>query len=405
LEVLISMFVILFGLLGVAALLEVGRSESASATRQDRAMACGVSGLAEIRARQYPNANGKMCSLVNPYLLQQAVTNPQINLVYGPVTDQGGHVHNEAVDARISFCIDPLYVAANSSLMGGNYVVAQDIQVFPYRDQSLTNYMNYMNTAPNVAQRMTRVTCLPRIPNPNYPPNPPPYIFLTPPNPTVDYNYFDRFFTWRDDQVFDLPTDPLRRPQRLFDPTTGIGQLEGNYSWLITATPTSPADFYDASNNPYHDLRSPNPHSYKVSVAVFYKRDMLPPPTTFDGMVEPAERLVWVDAFGGGLGGGDMRLWIAQADMGQEQATAYLNVRENEWLMLCGTDGVRQKFQWYRVLAAGEVYQESSPPGPVARWCRNVTLAGPDWASAVPTAAALFTGIVAVYPDPDSIED
>ncbi len=397
------MFIILFGLLGVAALLEVGRSELGVSTRQDRAMACGVSGLAEVRARQYPNANGKPCFLANPYLWQQAVTNPQNNLAYGPVTDQGGQTHNEAVDARRSFCIDPLYVAANSSFVGGNYVVANYINEFPYRDQSVPDPPNYP-TPPPPPQRMLRMTCWPRIPNPNYPPNPPPYIFSST-DPNVHRTYFDRLFTWPDDQVFDLPPDPQQRPQRLFDPTTGIGQLEGNYSWLLTVTPTSPADFIDASNIPYHDLQTPYPHSYKVSVAVFYKRDFQPPPTTFDGNTEPAERLVWADVIGGGYAGGDMRLWIAQADMGQTQASAYLNVRQNEWLMLCGTDGMRQRFQWYRIIATGEVYQENSPPGPVARWCRNVTLAGPDWASAVPTAAALFTGIVAVYPDPDPIED
>jgi hypothetical protein len=58
-------------------------------------------------------------------------------------------------------------------------------------------------------------------------------------------------------------------------------------------------------------------------------------------------------------------------------------------------------FNWYRIVAAGDFSTDTTNN----YWYRNVTLAGPDWASAVQTAAALFTGIVAVYPDPGLIED
>ncbi len=59
-----------------------------------------------------------------------------------------------------------------------------------------------------------------------------------------------------------------------------------------------------------------------------------------------------------------------------------------------------------RIVAVGGFYREDSPPAPFPpRWCQNVKLAGPDWSSTVPTAAAFFTGIVGVYRDPDGIED
>jgi hypothetical protein len=390
LEVLISMFIILFGLLGVAALLEVGRSEVGVAARQDRALACGASGLADARTRQFPDSTGRYHFMANPYLWQEAKTG--LSQKYGPHDDLGGTTHNDSVDARLAFCVDPLYVAENSSGSGGSYTVSGSIDVFPFRDQSLSNPSGYMNTA----NRMARVTCLPRSPNA-------PYSLLST-DSAIHRAYFDRFFRWPDDQVFDLPRDPQQRPQRQFDSATNLAEFDGNYTWLVTVTPTSSPDFTESGTSiPFYDLQGP--HSYKVSVAVFYKRDFQPPPTTFDGAYEAPERLVWADVTGGGYGGGDVHLRIQMSDMTEDQARAYLNVREGEWLMLCGADAAgataRQLFNWYRIVAAGDFSTDTTNN----YWYRNVTLAGPDWASAVQTAAALFTGIVAVYPDPGLIED
>jgi hypothetical protein len=191
------------------------------------------------------------------------------------------------------------------------------------------------------------------------------------PNPPIRMNQyvrwlpsFDRIFAWPDDQLFDLPADLDQRPTGVFD-TAGIGQFEGNYSWLATVCPV-PIEAGQTVADKTH---------YEVSVVVFYQRDFTPPSTPADPD-KPGERWLTVLFTGAGLGGGDVTL---QKRPGDPQA--WLEVREGDWIMLGGQQSVpgyppslRNIFKWYRVIAA-----EPQDPNNQYSNDRRATLTGLDW--------------------------
>jgi hypothetical protein len=116
----------------------------------------------------------------------------------------------------------------------------------------------------------------------------------------------------------------------------------------------------------------------------------------------PAERFVYADFVGSGLGGGDVRL---RAIPGGNTTTDWLNIRPNQWIMLAGWQATgnplnpvtgaplytstslpegsglnRPVFRWYRVAGASAIEED-----PTVGLVRYVTLAGPDW---IPSGAA-----------------
>lgn len=373
-ELLISMFMILFGLLSVAALLEVGRHEFGAAGRFDRAMACGRSGLADLKTRglidpnrfvgwydqpPYTNATNY------PYWAHQWVDSGGGNWVdnvtpdYAPwVYDLGGggggppptagwrRVGRTEGAASFGACVlDPLYIMNNVSLTSPIAQVRTDAAYFPY--------------TPGAPLAMRRVfmdisdsTSVPSTLDPN------PLTL----DPKVLAALTDRWFGWGDDLSLDMPKDPQQRPVRVFD-AAGLAQNEGNYSWMVTVTPTG------------------SDYRYEVSVVVFYQRDFSPPSNPLDG-AKPGERWLRVvfDAPTVGIGGGDATLWRRATDPEE-----WLDVRENDWILLGGYKVVPSQivYQWYRVISVESA--ETAVP-----LSRRVTLAGPDWSP--DWAAADFNG-------------
>jgi len=131
---------------------------------------------------------------------------------------------------------------------------------------------------------------------------------------------------------------------------------------------------------------------YEVSAVVFYQRDFSSPLGVYDPN-KPGERVVTVEVTGGGYGGGDARLSVASSGANARAAT-YLDVRENEWILLCVTSGTQNIFRWYRVVSAGEVFNDTTVnPN---QWRRLVTLAGPDWGYGN-GYGVLCTGVAGVY--------
>jgi len=357
LEVLISMFIILFGLLGVAALLEIGRSEVVVAAREDRAMACGASALADMSARglldprrwvgwydQAPaTGSGWWAPVTPPYPPWVYPLAPNQTAAWRRVGDVEGQLFGACV-------IDPLYILRTITTSSTPLEIANQVARFPY--------------APGVPA-MRRV-----------------FVDLSTPGGsplTVDVaalaSLADRQFTWPDDAVFDLPADAQQRPSRLFD-AAGVGLFEGNYSWMATA----------AARDDGHA---------EVSVVVFYQRDFTPPSAPADPE-KPGERVIaWTDSsnvvqpgvvfVGAGWGGGDVRLQVDSVDsavLGPARRPAYLDVRENDWMLIYGVSGGQSVLRWYRVIAvAGEatLLNPAQPPSPTNPWTRLVTLAGPDW--------------------------
>jgi len=344
LEVLVSMFIILFGLLGVAALLEVGRSEMGSATRLDRAMTCGRSALAEVKIRGMADPNR--------WVARYDTNTPYTNWSGGSVTPQWAAVSamENSLQHYQAYVIDPLYITQFLTDNPG----ANDQQI-----TDNTARFPYTSGAPLFMGRCS----LDAVPT------------------AALFPYFDRMFVWPDDQVFNIPRDPAERPTRQVD-AAGIGQFEGNYSWMVTVCPVPTEVGQTVADRSL----------YEVSAVVFHQRDFSSPLAAYDPD-RPGERVVTVEVTGGGYGGGDVRLSVDSSGANARTAT-YLDVRENEWILLCGTSAPQNIFKWYRVVSAGEVFNDTTVnPN---QWRRLVTLAGPDWGYGN-GYGVLCTGVAGVY--------
>ena len=375
------MFIILFGLLGVAALLELGRFDSALASRQDRAAACAESAFADLNARRLVDPRcwirwydqPPFTSL--PYWAPVAAPYPP--WVYNVAPNQTAawrRVGDAEANPQGAYVIDPLYILRNLSSSSTPVEIASQVARFPYSPS---------------------IPAMPR-------------VFVDAPNRlgvplTVDVATLaalaDRQFIWPDDQVFDLPKDPQQRPKRMFD-GANVGFYEGNYSWMATVAADGGA--------------------YEVSIVVFYQRDFSPPSAPADPDM-PGERiLAYTDSsgavqpgvvfLGGGWGGGDVRLQvdsINSAALGPAKKPAYLDLREGDWILLYGFSAGQWTIRWYRVISVGgeaTLLNPNQPPSNTNPWTRLVTLAGPDWRidnnqdGVIDDAwGVLCTGVVGVY--------
>jgi len=347
LEVLISIFVLSIGLLGVAALIPVGRFAIVQTGIADRSAACGRAAQSEVQIR----------NMLNPYSWRY------IDSSATPILQP---VVNNVFDPGESFAIDPLFMAAN------NY--GSGVGSFPY----------FQSLPTQPVWTIRRVTL----------------AKVTGVNAATHLAFFNRIFTWHDDLLFHHPEDPTWRPLQLqtFRDSSFFGtareravadndsqnewgwvsraamdQAEESYSWLATVSPAV------AEAN----LEVDNRRLYEVSVVVFYKRDFAYNP----GDPVPSERTAGVRF----LGGGDVVLTVP----GTVENALRLEVEKDQWLMLCGQAQVPDERptapsnprnvlvpRWYRVVAVDEEPQlvdSQKPPGADNPWIRFVTLAGPDW--------------------------
>lgn len=415
-EVLISIFVLSVGLLGVAAVIPVAGHEILEATKADRSAACGQAALHDIRVRgtldpdDWRDVNGDPLGEREPDW-------PPPDAYQS--TDRG-YKFGE------SYALDPLFIADHLKGAGVNTSHYTD---FPYNPTNPGS--PWLGVTWTRMQRVTwnRVASFAQTPELN--------SALT-----------GLMFKWHDDPLFNLPPDERERPQQAMIMDTGAANplkadFDGHYSWLVTATPSP--EHIDFTADPdgdgtYVAYSFPeNSPLYTVSVAVFYKRDMsLPGDYSGTGIMAgetPAERQVPLRFLGDGLGGGDVLLRAA-SDPGDPTTwlpANYLDIKENEWLLVSGyynrdcyyqnPDSGPDYYQapysnvgvhkWYRIVATGDIVVEDrngnlvldagedtngnsalDPP------YREVTLAGPDWNVAAwgsNVVVGLFNGIVGVY--------
>jgi hypothetical protein len=361
LEVLISIFAISIGMMGVAALIPVGQLSVIEATKADRSAAAGRGAMAEVKVRNMLDPQ----YFVNPFNGQS----------------MAGWLNNGS-----TFVIDPLFSTRNAT--------EPKVVRFPYDG-------NWDGSKVEAG-----------LPNPL----PIPRLTLNTMCGAAREPLADRVFTWRDDLIFDVDVDdPLKRPRQSYlwdtnavealpdnypkipgpgDPLRLQPNLKGDYSWLLTVTPAA-TEFNSAT--PPTDKRK-----FDVSVVVIFGRDLSHNPTD----ARPSERAT-AGIVGLGYGGGDGIL-IAFDKMKEPDATEYLAVRQNEWVMVTGLvkdsrldspagagNGYRRIAKWYRAVAVDEQMEFDKK---LDRWTRRVTLAGPDWdpACAMPQAV-LIRGVVGVY--------
>jgi len=414
-EVLIAMFVLSMGLLGVAAVIPLAGHEMLQAFKADRSSACAQAALRDIRVR----------GILNPGDLRGynfgtgdwrrigEDNEPSPSAIYFEA--RRGYEFGE------SYAIDPLYIAENWVGVSGGASFGD----FPYNPRSLgTPNGPGANRLDNRWTRMQRV-------------------YWT--GVGTSKLLASAAFHWHDDKLFPLPDDETQRPDQLLR-RDGSGnalqsEFKGDYSWLVTVTPSPEhIDFTKDMGGPFVPYSfTENSPLYTVSVVVFYKRDMSAP-AGFGGDEPPAERQVRLEFLGTGLGGGDVRLHVLgePANPGTWDPAHCLDVKQNEWLLVSGgyprscyypmtmsppyspwNVGVHK---WYRVVAAGEIViedkngngaldagEDSNGNGTLDPPYREVTLAGPDWnlnwcsfnldndPATADAYASLFRGIVAVH--------
>jgi hypothetical protein len=424
LEILIAVFVLSIGLLGVAAVIPLGYHQIVEAIKSDRAGACGRAGLHEVRTRGWLNpllwrqmAINEMDPIGTP-----AVPLPPPNTLL--VTDGDGDGDNDGViRMRDSFAIDPLFFVHQDFGNATNPMVWR----FPL-DASSTVYNGTPWQWRSRQSSLIRVTVIPRV-NFNW------LDLSTAPNVArMPFAAASRIFTWRDDMLFPVPDDPDDRPRQLVTwdggrgfayplrgtdsplvvpaPTSPVMPLaDDNYSWMATVTPIIDGqgddvegfgvDSTDATENLWYSNVNTITR-YVVSIVVFYKRNFECPDYPFDALnffdpvYPPQERSLQVFFPGDGYGGGDVLLVT-------DRGLPWLEVRKNGWLMLRGLELVgpvdpallaaadvrRQPYwrtvaKWYRVIAVdGEILVGGAAgvPAqvPVGSFGRYVTLSGPDW--------------------------
>jgi hypothetical protein len=207
LEVLISIFVLSVGLLGIAAIIPVGGHEIAQATKADRAGACGHHGLQEVKVRRMLDPG----SWLDVFWENAA-----------PPTDWTGAI---SPSLSQSYAIDPLFVAQNPAVgADSNADTLRSIRRFPYAPPG------YDFTAPdtrwyNRALTMRRVT-LDQIEG---------TFDDTIPVP-VKINWqravSARLFKWQDDLAIAVPGDESLRARQMMLLDTGQGRTSSAGAWV-----------------------------------------------------------------------------------------------------------------------------------------------------------------------------
>lgn len=390
LEILVSVFVLSIGLLGVAAVIPLGHHQILEAAKSDRASACGRAAVHEVKIRGW----------INPSVWRQLAVNEvdPLNANWLPYTypvtfDTGtsGNPDQLAIPLCDSFAIDPLFFAHYDN--STNPLVWR----FPL-DATAEGVLTEERRNSLVRVTMAVEDFLITWPAP--PPDPP-FSYPARARSRMPFAAANRDFTWRDDMLFPIPDDPDDRPRQLVTwdggqgfayPLRGtdllppaltspvISQADNNYSWMatvtpivdepglwvrgpiptspsVTATPTTPPgpaatppatppggwtaiDYY-RSYAPLNQVTR-----YTVSIVVFYKREFTCPAAAnlSDPVYPPQERSVTVSFPGDGFGGGDVFLYYdpAPAMNPLGKTDVWLDVKKDDWIMLRGLEEVAQ---------------------------------------------------------------
>ena len=436
LEVLVSMFVMLVGLVGVAALLPVGQHSLAEAVKADRVGACGRAGLREAKIRGILDPS-------NWVIYDTTTSNWNVRPTAMPLVAPTGvtYATPTGLNQGTAYVIDPLFIAYNG------YPTATPAALPCIR----FGYANYTGLP-----EIKRATLLRRPMNLLEPLGTPPTSAAGRlPQQQSDANLSKvllypearRLFTFEDDLLFDVSTAPdirtranmlrLRADGSLVtlggsaypiidtvDSNTEItGQVrvyqqssEGNYTWMVTVSPALQEQSTVMSTS----------QLYTVSVVVFHKRILTMPASSDLKPCERVIRLAQSDLYQTrfGFGGGQLVLrtaYIPGIGSTSVRTDDYLETKPGDWLMVAATRVVPTQVgsettnvdkgsvvcQWYRVI--NSVLGPS--PSNSATIVRYVSVVGPDWrdlkdyagsgenkpARYTSPIAVLVTGVVGVY--------
>jgi hypothetical protein len=379
LEVLISMFVMLFGLMGVAAIFPVGNHYAVKGEQFDRGSALAGTAFAELKSR------GLMRPAVpNGTQFQGVWQFPDNKLVIGVNGQFNTAGYSGPVPPTLAYVIDPIGSAeTNPTQNFGNFFPYDggiDGQTNPWRSASLQT--PWLNSAVWPIRRITvagydGLKLRPRV--------------------------AEALCRLRDDLSVELPeegdrpgiqrwatVDANNTPRIAYDDTPIARSYVGSYSWLATVLPVNDEARMGVQPG-FQQLAS---YLYEVSVAVFYKRNMPPGPESERSL--PAELHP----------GGELLMYLNGNDANDDLDAfdaAVEDIRPGQWLALAGVHPVSGKFllKWYRILSM-DVDTIDEDGGPYNAQ-RHVMLDGPDWpppptgqAAVMNLRAILLPGIVGV---------
>jgi hypothetical protein len=373
------MFVLLFGLMGVAAIFPVGSHYAGRGEQFDRTTALSDSAFGELRSRGLLQPSAWWY----PVVLNHGMTAEVISRATGrfnlPLPQD-----NSTPGPGYAFVIDPM---SSAEVAGAN-----GADVFPAYD--LTNVStpsaNGNNTAmPNVWLASTT--------NPGLIGNRWPLRRLTVPSANPDYGdnqnepplipmprpVAETIFRLRDDLAVEFPQKDDQPSIQRWRAVDRNGQLDedptddtplardyaGNYSWLATVVPSNPEGL--------SALQPASPRfgseSYDVSVAVCYKRYFTPSVET--------ERTISAAL----LPGGELAMYSASNDAEAVDA-ATKDLRATQWVAVAGVHPATGQFllRWYRILSIDAETAANQPLDPSVSnsgnlAIRRAALEGPDW--------------------------
>lgn len=385
LEVLIAIMVLSIGLLGLAALIPVGKFEVAQTMIVDRGATLGrlVARDLQIRGLLSP----ERCLYLNPGgpASQAPVSYTNIG-VPGPASNSMGWLTNlgSAPLIMMPLCIDPLTIAYPPNLA----LPSTPHATFPYR----TSNVPVMSGAPPIARctissyyaPVLQMAQVPLGPGGGWPSSNAGATGLF----RMDYRQALRLFAASDDLTFNVPDSPYDRPNQvyMYSGSPGIQvarEAQGDFSWLVTVSPAL-SDFMivgpDSSSPVVKWQGTQVPRTFNISIVIFYKRVPAVDVGLDPSANVPQERIVFADILGTGFGGGDIILRVN--GVSQNVGANLLDVKPQQWIMLTGTMqatkdlvGNRVVLAWYRVVKVGDVVEDMGG----SNWGRRVTLAGPDW--------------------------
>ncbi len=345
------MFVMLFGLLGVAMIFPVGNHYAVKGEQFDRGAALASTAFAELKSRG---------------MLRPAVPNetqfrgvwqfPDNNLVIG--TNGQFWAGPGPSIPTLAYVIDPIGAAETDPTESfGNF--------FPYGGGVDGQTNPWQSSA--VPWLNANVWPVRRITVPGYD------------GRKLRPRVAEALCRLRDDLSVELPEqgdrpgiqrwatiDANNTPRIAYDDTPIARSYVGSYSWLATVLPVNEESRLGVQPGyPQHGS-----HLYEVSVAVFYKRDMPPGPESERSL--PAELHP----------GGELLMYLHGSNAGDDYDAldaAVEDVRPGQWLALTGVHPTSGKFllNWYRILSM-DVDTIDEDGGPYNAQ-RHVMLDGPDW--------------------------
>ena len=375
-EVLISMFVLLFGLMGVAAIFPVGNYYVVEGEKYDLASGIAQNAFEELRARgmlkpefwfyaETPAGSAAMIDDTSTFNVREDFLFIQNDV--GP--NPGLYNVNTAVGPGHAFVFDPMSVAAGSA----PNPILPNLDIFPYTFLGNTYFANpWIATPVSLSGGRWPVRRL----------------SVLDATGLMTTNVAETIFRLRDDLAVEQPDESDRPSQQRWDtadvdPISGTAnntpndstddtllrrQYKGDYSWLATIVPTSGGGLaaLQPANADYGEI------SCDVSIVIFRKREETPSASS--------ERLIQAEL----LQGGEL---VIYSDSGtsfekDEVDAAVDGIRSGNWISLMGVNQTTGDFvlKWYRLLSLDEETELTRVESLNADFQgRRAMLIGPDW--------------------------